>query len=151
MLTQVRDTKLVIGPAELGNMKIKDIILNEEKPVHKVGDVSQRFQQSSVGLIKFRDKQFADRVYELNRVMMAVASSDGVTPLSAKIDAESWAGRNDIAAPYTKEEQAMLKQAFQAVGSHHEDMNDGDTRSMELKSTYTDSPVAKPKRNKYGV
>ena len=83
--------------------------------------------------------------------MMAVASSDGVTPLSAKIDAESWAGRNDIAAPYTKEEQAMLKQAFQAVGSHHEDMNDGDTRSMELKSTYTDSPVAKPKRNKYGV
>jgi hypothetical protein len=22
---------------------------------------------------------------------------------------------------------------------------------MELKSTYTDSPVAKPKRNKYGV
>jgi hypothetical protein len=132
-------------------MKIKDIILREEKPPHKVGEVSQRFQQSSVGLIKFRDKQFADRVYELNRIMMAVASSDGVTPLPPNIDAESWAGRNDIAAPYTKEEQAMLKQAYDAIGSHYEDMNDGDTRSMELKSTYTDSPVAKPKRNKYGV
>lgn len=132
-------------------MKIKDIILNEDKPGQKVGDVSQRYQQSSMGLIKFRDKQFADRVYELNRVMMAVASSDGVNPLSLKIDAESWAGRNDIAAPYTKEEQAMLKQAFQAVGSHHEDLNDGDVRSLELKSTHKQSPVAKPKRNKYGV
>ena len=132
-------------------MKIKDIILNEDKPGHKVGKVSQRFQQSSVGLIKFRDKQFADRVYELNRIMMAVASSDGVNPLSPTIDAESWAGRNDIAAPYTKEEQAMLKQAFQAVGSHHHDLNDGDVRSLELKSTHKQSPVAKPKRNKYGV
>lgn len=146
-----QDTKLVIGPVELGEMKIKDIILVEEKPSNKVGEVSQRFQQSSVGLIKFRDKKFADRVYELNRVMMAVAGSDGVTPLSTQIDAESWAGRNDIAAPYTKEEQAMLKQAFQAVGSYHEDMNDGDTRSMELKSTNKDSPVAKPKPNRYGV
>jgi hypothetical protein len=130
-------------------MKIKDIILNEDSS--GVGEVSQRFQQSTVGLNKFRDNQFADRVYELNRIMMAVASSDGVTPLSPKIDPESWAGRNNIAVPYTKEEQAMLKQAFVAIGSHHEDMNHGDTRSMELKSTYTDSPVAKPKRNKYGV
>ncbi len=132
-------------------MKIKDIIINEDKPSHKVGKISQRYQQATVGLNKFRDKQFADRVYELNRVMMAVAGADGVNPLSPEIDAESWAGRNNIAAPYTEEEQAMLKQAFGAVGSHYEDLNDGDNRSQELKSTYKDSPVAKPKRNKYGV
>ena len=132
-------------------MKIKDIIINEGTPAHKVGKISQRYQQATVGLDKFRDKQFADRVYELNRVMMAVASSDGINPLSPEIDAESWAGRNNVAAPYTEEEQAMLLQAFGAVGSHYEDLNNGDNRSQELKSTNKASPVAKPKRNRYGV
>ena len=132
-------------------MKINEVIINEGTPAHKVGKISQRYQQATVGLNKFRDKQFADRVYELNRVMMAVASSDGVNPLSPEIDAESWAGRNNIAAPYTEEEQAMLLQAFGAVGSHYQDINNGDTRSQELKSTNKASPVAKPKRNKYGV
>lgn len=132
-------------------MKIKDIIINEDKADGPVGKISQRYQRATVGLNKFRDKQFADRVYELNRVMMAVAGSDGINPLSPEIDAESWAGRNNIAAPYTEEEQAMLVQAFGAVGSHYEDINNGDTRSQELKSTNKASPVAKPKRNKYGV
>ena len=43
----------------------------------KVGDLSTRNQQATVGLHKFRDAEFADRVYELNRIMMAVASNDG--------------------------------------------------------------------------
>ncbi len=128
-------------------MKIKDVIINEDK----VGKISKRYQQATVGLDKFRDQQFADRVYELNRVMMAVASSDGVNPLSPEVDAESWAGRNNIAVPYTELEQAMLKQAFGVVGSHYQDLNNGDLKSKELKSTNKSSPVAKPKRNKYGV
>lgn len=128
-------------------MKIKDIIINEDK----VGKISKRYQQATVGLDKFRDKQFADRVYELNRVMMAVASADGVNPLSPEVDAESWAGRNNIAVPYTELEQAMLVQAFGVVGSHYQDLNDGDMTSKELKSINKASPTAKPKRNKYGV
>lgn len=128
-------------------MKIKDIIINEDK----VGRISKRYQQATVGLDKFRDQQFADRVYELNRVMMAVASSDGVNPLSPEVDAESWAGRNNIAVPYTELEQEMLVQAFGAVGSHYQDLNKGDLKSKELTVVNKDSPVAKPKRNKYGV
>ena len=128
-------------------MKIKDIIINEDK----VGRISKRYQQATVGLDKFRDQQFADRVYELNRVMMAVASSDGVNPLSPEVDAESWAGRNNIAVPYTELEQDMLVQAFGVVGSHYQDLNKGDMKSKELTVVNKDSPVAKPKRNKYGV
>jgi len=146
VIIQAHVGKHVTGVAEPGNMKIKDIIVED-----KVGKIPPRLQEPTVGLDKFRDKQFADRIYELNRVMMAVASSDGVNPLTPEIDAESWAGRNNIATPYTKEEQAMLKQAFGAVGSHYEDLNAGDTASRELKSTNKQSPVAKPKRNKYGV
>ncbi len=45
----------------------------------------------------------------------------------------------------------MLKKAYQAVGAEYTDVNKGDMRSQELKSTHKTSPVAKKKKNKYGV
>ena len=101
--------------------------------------MSKRQNQATVGMNKFRDAKFADRVYELNRIMMAVASTDGT--FVPEIDGESWAGRNNIAAPYTPEEQDMLKKAYQAVGSHHEDLNHGDLRSQEHSAVHVTSPV----------
>ena len=101
--------------------------------------ITKRQGQSSVGMDVFRDKEFADRVYELNRVMMAVASSDGISPL--KIDQESWAGRENVAAPYSQIEQKMLSDAFKAVGSYHKDLVKGDLRSQELPDTNKTSPV----------
>jgi hypothetical protein len=72
--------------------------------------------------------------------MMAVACADGSnTPL--QLDTESWAGRYNTAHPYTDEEAAMLKQALQATGSEAHDLNHGDNRSQEVKSTHTESPV----------
>lgn len=105
----------------------------------KIGKMSKRLNQATVGLNKFRDAQFADRVYELNRIMMAVASTDGT--FVPEIDGESWAGRNNIAAAYTPEEQAMLKKAYQAVGSHHVDLNHGDLRSQEHPAVHRASPI----------
>jgi hypothetical protein len=67
-----------------------------------VGKIGNRKQISTKGLHKFRDESKADRVYELNRIMMAAASTDGT--FVPDIDGESWAGRYDIAAPYTQEE-----------------------------------------------
>jgi hypothetical protein len=138
-----RDT----GPVELGDiMKIKEIITED-----KVGKIPARLQDATVGLDKFRDDTFADRIYELNRVMMAVAVADGKNNIKPEVDAESWAGRNNLAFPYTAEEQEMLKQAFGVIGSHYQDLNNGDFKSSELASTYTKSPVAPVKKNKYGV
>ena len=105
----------------------------------KVGKMSKRLNQATVGLHKFRDMAFADRVYELNRIMMAVASTDGT--FVPDLDGESWAGRNNVAAPYTPEESDMLKKAYQAIGSHYEDMNHGDLRSQEHSAVHTTSPV----------
>jgi hypothetical protein len=105
----------------------------------KVGDISTRQRFATVGLNKFRDGQFADRIYELNRVMMAVAQTDGeITP---EIDGESWSGRNNIAAPYTEVEQKMLEKAYKAVGSKHIDLNHGDLESQEHPAVHTASPV----------
>ena len=103
------------------------------------GKIGQRRSQATVGLNKFRDVDLADRVYELNRVMMAAASTDGT--FVPEMDHESWAGRYNVAMPYTDVEQAMLEKAFQAVGSDFEDLNHGDLRSQELESTNTTSPV----------
>jgi len=103
------------------------------------GKIGQRRSQATVGLNKFRDVDLADRVYELNRVMMAAASTDGT--FVPDMDHESWAGRYNVAMPYTDVEQDMLEKAFQAVGSDFEDLNHGDLRSQELESTNTASPV----------
>ena len=103
------------------------------------GKIGKRRSQSTVGLNKFRDTDLADRVYELNRVMMAAACTDGT--FVPNIDHESWSGRYNVAMPYTKAEQDMLEKAFQAVGSDYEDLNHGDLKSKELDSTNKRSPV----------
>ena len=105
----------------------------------KIGKISKRLDLATVGLHKFRDRQFADRVYELNRIMMAVAATDGT--FVPDVDSESWSGRNNVAAPYTKEEEQMLKKAYQAIGSHYEDLNHGDLTSQEHPAVNTTSVV----------
>jgi hypothetical protein len=105
-----------------------------------VGKISKRNQNATVGLHKFRDPNFADRVYELNRVMMAVASNNG-KEFVFPVDGESWAGRNDIAAPYTQVEQDMLNLAYKAIGSKATDINKGDLRSQEHPAVNKTSPV----------
>lgn len=126
------------------NVRSREFIVEK-----KVGDVGKRRRSATVGLHRFRDNQFADRIYELNRVMMAVAQTDGRdAPIT--VDSESWSGRNNIAAPYTQEEHEMLKKAFKAVGSFTQDLNAGDLDSEELPDQFINkvSPI-KPFRG-YG-
>jgi len=59
------------------------------------------------------------------------------------MDGESWAGRYDIAAPYTQEENDMLIMAYKAAGTEYHDLNKGDMKSKELDSTNIQS-IAKP-------
>lgn len=107
------------------------------------GKISKRNAQATKGLHKFRDPTGLDRFYELNRIMMAAASTDGT--FVPKLNAESWSGKFNTAHPYTKQEQEILKRAYQAVGAEHMDLNGGDMKSMELDSTNKQSPVASPK------
>jgi len=105
-----------------------------------VGKISKRNQNATRGLNKFRDLNFADRVYELNRVMMAVACNNG-TEFVQEVDGESWAGRHDIAAPYTQVEQDMLNLAYKKIGTKAIDINKGDLRSQEHPAVNKTSPV----------
>jgi hypothetical protein len=105
----------------------------------QVGKMSKRQNQATVGMNKFRDDKFADRVYELNRIMMAVASTDGT--FVPELDGESWAGRHNIAAAYTQQDQQKLNMAYKAIGSTYVDINHGDLRSQEHPAVHTTSPV----------
>lgn len=103
------------------------------------GKLGPRRQYPTRGLHTFQDIEGRDRYYELNRVMMAVARSDGETPLN--LPDSSWVNRQNTAHPYTELEDKMLKQAYKAIGSEYHDLNSGDMRSQELPSTNVTSPI----------
>ena len=108
----------------------------------KNGHISKRQQQATRGLNVFSKKiDSYDRLYDLNRLMMAVACSDGINPI--EMNAESWVGKHNTAHPYTKEEQDMLKLAYKAAGLEYKDLNNGDLSSKELEEVNTQS-IAKP-------
>ena len=85
----------------------------------------------------------ADRHYDLNRVMMAVAMADGVQ--RPVLDGESWHHKNNTAHPYTPEEAAMLRHAYEAAGVEWDDVlkPNPDNRSEEPQDTNVTS-VIKP-------
>jgi len=113
---------------------------NEFVVESKIGKVSAQQQQPTVGLNVFSKKiNSYDRIYDLNRLMMAVASSDGINPI--EMNAESWVGKHNTAHPYTKEEQDMLILAYKAAGLEYIDLNNGDLRSKELEGTNTQSTI----------
>lgn len=102
--------------------------------------ISHRHQTATRGLNVFSKKiDSYDRLYDLNRLMMAVASSDGITPI--KMDAESWVGKHNSAHAYTQEEQNMLKMAYKAAGLEYKDLNNGDLNSEEMAAVNKVSPV----------
>jgi hypothetical protein len=103
------------------------------------GVVGKRRQSATRGLNVFSDAEHWNSDYTLNRVMMAVAATDGVTP--PDMDRSSWVGKNKSAHPYTQEEQDMLKLAYRAVGAQHRDLNHGDMDSEEMDTVNKTSPI----------
>jgi hypothetical protein len=112
--------------------------INEGKDTALKARVPKHHQQSTKGLHLFTDSNF-DRHYTLNRVMMAVASADGIE--KPVLDSESWHAKRNTAHPYTDVEHKMLKHAYDAVGVDYNDLNHNDLDSQELDDVNTVSPV----------
>lgn len=102
------------------------------------------------GEVRFRDVGGYDRTYHLHRIMMASAMSDGQSDKAVDMDQSSWVEKYNVGRPYTQEEVNMMKSAFNTIDSEYKFLED-DLRSMEEKEVQKTSPVAKPKKNKYGV
>lgn len=127
-------------------MKVYEII-NEAKI--KQAKMTKRQNQSTRGVHTFSDAERANSDYVQFRVGMAVACTDGKTV--PDIDPKSWIGKKKASFPYTQQEADMLKMAYKAAGAKYDDLNHGNMNSDELETVNKTSPVAKPKRNKYGV
>lgn len=115
----------------------------------KQAKITKRQSQASKGINLVSDGEHWNGDYTMYRLGLAVAGTDGI--IEPNMDASSWIGKYKSTHPYSKEEQAMLKKAYKAVGANYKDLNHGDMKSKELDSTNKQSTVAKVKRNKYGV
>lgn len=117
-------------------MRAKEFIQESNKKVRR--NVMKRHQQASTGLNTFGRSNY-DNTYDLNRVMMAVAMTDGQK--KPDIDQETWAAKYNTAHPYTYVEQQMLELAYDAAGIPFEDLNAGDVKSREVEDTQIQSPI----------
>lgn len=128
-------------------MRIKDIII--EGKAH--GDVPKDLEDKSRGGISLtRDVGGYDRVYHMNRMMMAMAMADGKSSKPVDMDAASWYEKYNIVFPYSDVEHMMVNQAIATIPTDKKGLI-ARGKSEESKDTAKTSPVAKPKKNKYGV
>jgi hypothetical protein len=74
----------------------------------------------------------------------------GAPNYPTKAAADSWIGGDPLLEPYTDVEFDMIKAAAKQVGAGSI-QNWSGNRSKEVADVNKNSPVAKPKKNKYGV
>ncbi len=86
-------------------------------------------------------------MYKNYRMGIALA---GAPTFPTKIEADNWIGGDPLISSYTEEEYEMVKAAAKQVGAGKLQNWSGD-RSKEIADVNKTSPVAKPKKNKYGV
>lgn len=104
------------------------------------GKYLQRYGLPGTGTHIFSKKlEYFDRTYDLNRVMMAVASTDG--EIEPNVYDSSWVGKNLTAHAYTDVEHKMLEKAFKAAGMEYVDLVKGDISSTETSKINVKSPI----------
>ena len=86
-------------------------------------------------------------MYKNYRMGIALA---GAPDYPTKMAADSWIGGDPLISSYTQEEYDMVKAAALQVGAGRLENWTG-KRSEEIAGIQKVSPVAKPKRNKYGI
>lgn len=105
------------------------------------GKVPKRHDKAQPGAYKFMDNG-TDRTYHLNQIMKAAAMSDGSSTKAMKMDDESFAGRYNLAYPYSDLEHRMMQQAFNTVSPTKAKQMISSRDSSELDSVNKVSPVA---------
>ena len=102
------------------------------------------------GASRSRDVGGYDRVYHLNRLMMAMAMHDGKGPHPVNSAHSTWFEKYNTMHPMTQEEDNMIRGAMKTVPTDGKHVSKF-APSKEAKGGNVASPVAKPKKNKYGI
>ena len=134
-------------------MKVNEIINEDSDAVGKPGKGGTRAIEPEMKAAMTNAQTFpalnmsTGSAYMNYRMGLALA---GAPTYPTKMEADNWIGGDPLLAPYTDVEQEMVNAAALAVGAGTGQKWSGD-RSKEIPTTYKQSPVAKPKKNKYGV
>lgn len=115
-------------------MRAKEFIPESETPLRD--DVKNA--QHTVH--RMRDVGGYDRVYHMNRIMMASAMADGKSTDAVDVPVSSWSEKYNTAHPYTDAEYNMVKAALNTIPSEHNVVS-SDRQSKELDSVHKASPV----------
>jgi len=71
--------------------------------------------QATQGVYKSRDVGGYDRIYHLNRMMMAMSMADGKSQDAVEMDNASFAEKYNTVHPYTEEEYNMFISATKTI------------------------------------
>lgn len=86
-----------------------------------VGKMRKDHARASTGFYNVRDLGI-DRIYHMNRLMMAMALSDGKSQDAVEMDSASFAEKYNTVHPYTEEEYNMFIAATNTIPSDKKDV-----------------------------
>jgi hypothetical protein len=94
-------------------------------------------------IIRARDTGGYDRIYHMNRMMMAMAKADGKSTKPVDSAPDTWFEKYNTIHPYTPEEENMARAAMNTIPTQHNDVST-DRKSREPNDTHKVSPHHKP-------
>lgn len=106
----------------------------------KKGKPPKHHNRAQPGAYKFIDDA-TDRYYHLNQIMKAAACADGRSLKPVDMDDESFAGKHNMAYPYSELEHNMMKQAFKSVRANNSEEFIKNHKSLESEDTHKISPI----------
>ena len=108
--------------------------------------ISAKHKAAVKNVTTFPDQNMnSGSAYKHYRFGLALAGAPDET-----VDADNYIGGDPFYSAYTQEEVDMINHAARQVGDKSMEVwSDGESREVE--ATNVTSPVAKPKRNKFGV
>lgn len=115
-------------------MRAREFIIEAE------GKISKHAEQASQGIHKSRDVGGFDRTYHLNRMMMAMAMSNGMSKDAVEMDNASFAEKYNTVHPYTEQEYNMFIAATKTIPTERKKVVPY-SKSQEPTDTNTKSAV----------
>ena len=86
------------------------------------GKIDKDHAQASLGVFKARDVGGYDRIYHMNRLMMAMSMADGKSQDAVEMDNASFAEKYNTIHPYTEEEYNMYISATKTIPTDKKDV-----------------------------
>jgi hypothetical protein len=127
-------------------MKLREI-LSERGPTKKIEPSEKAAMKNALTIPDLNMSTGKGGAYMNYRMGIAMA---GAPTYPTEMEADNWIGGDPLLSTYTDEEFEIIKAAAKQVGAGTI-QNWSGNRSKETADTNKTSPVAKTKKNKYGV